>query len=295
MAFGYYNRPNATTNYFHMRHKRILIRVKQVGEGFITLLIVLNAFVAGLLTDASIKLEYGNNLNAFCDISAFVFIFEMFIRIIRGGKDFWVGKEKRWNIFDLIITGISSISIIYANNSLITFRIFREFRVLRIFSRFKNLRTILDAMINSFSKIAWTGVLFFVFYYVYAIIGVNFFCKEYPDYFGNIKIAIFTLFQIMTLDDWNKITKEVLEIYPLAWMYFISFILIVSYILLNFIVGIIISSLGVMMDPERQDVIVQIEQDIKDVRSRIKKIEVTNCSNHTDIGQANCGEVKTES
>lgn len=277
-----------------MRQKRFLIRAKQIGEGFITILIVLNAIVAGLLTDASIKLEYGNVLNAFCDISAFVFIFEMLVRISWGRKDFWVGKDKRWNIFDFIITAISSVSIIYANNSLITLRIFREFRVLRIFSRFKNLRTILDAMIDSFSKIAWTGVLFFVFYYVYAIIGVNFFCKEYPDYFGNIRIAIFTLFQIMTLDDWNQITKDVLEIYPLAWMYFISFILIVSYILLNFIVGIIISSLGLMIDRERHETISQIKQDIKEVKSRLKKIDGTNYSSRTDVKQANGGDVKTK-
>ena len=74
----------------------------------------------------------------------------------------------------------------------------------------------------------------------------------------------------MTLDDWNIITKNVMKTYPLAWMYFFSFVLIVSYILLNFIVGIIISSLGQMIDKERHETINQIKEDIEDIKKLIQ-------------------------
>ena len=234
-----------------MQTKRKIVYIKQIFNGFITILILVNAIIAGFLTDPSVKQQYGILLNHICDISALLFIVEMIIRILWHKKDFWKGREWRWNIFDLIITIISSISLFYTNNSLITLRIFREFRVLRIFSRFNNLKNILDALVDSFSKLAWTGVFFAVIYYLYAVIGVDFFGHYYPELFGNLEKAIFTLFQVMTLDDWNVITKKVLLLYPYSWIYFISFILIVSYILLNFLVGIIVSSLGQMIDRER--------------------------------------------
>lgn len=249
---------------------RQLVKPKRYCKYFITLLILLNAVIAGLLTIESFKNEYGYVLNLICDISVIVFLVEITIRIWLGKRNFWIGKNWRWNIFDLLITVVSSISLIVMSNSLITLRVFREFRVLRVFSRFKNLRVILDAMIDSFSKMAWTGVLFVVFYYLYAVLGVDFFRKDNPEYFENIGVATFTLFQIMTLDDWNIITKNVMKTYPLAWMYFFSFVLIVSYILLNFIVGIIISSLGQMIDKERHETINQIKEDIEDIKKLIQ-------------------------
>lgn len=255
---------------YNMHMLRQLVKPKRYCKYFITLLILLNAVIAGLLTIESFKNEYGYVLNLICDISVIVFLVEISIRIWLGKRNFWIGKNWRWNIFDLLITVVSSISLIVMSNSLITLRIFREFRVLRVFSRFKNLRVILDAMIDSFSKLAWTGVLFVVFYYLYAVLGVDFFRKDNPEYFENIGVATFTLFQIMTLDDWNIITKNVMKTYPLAWTYFLSFVLIVSYILLNFIVGIIISSLGQMIDKERHETINQIKEDIEDIKKLIQ-------------------------
>jgi len=253
-----------------MKIKRRLVSIKRLCDGFITLLILINAIVAGLLTNIEIRGEYGHILNLICDVSALIFIIEMIVRIIWDKANFWKGRDWRWNVFDLIITILSSISLFFANNTLITLRIFREFRVLRVFSRFRNLRTILDALVASFSKLLWTGVFFIVMYYLYAVIGVDFFGQDYPYMFGDLGKALFTLFQLMTLDDWNVITKSVLTHYPYAWIYFISFILIVSYILLNFIVGIIISSLGQMIDQERHETIAQIRRDIADIKEIIR-------------------------
>ena len=244
-----------------------LKKQRQYGEYFITLLILINAVIAGLLTNENLKNEYGYVFNLICDISVVIFLVEMVVRICVGKKDFWKGKDWRWNIFDLIITVMSSMSLIVTSNSMISLRILREFRVLRVFSRFQHLKNILDAMIDSFSKLMWTGVLFTVFYYLYAVMGVDFFKKGNPEYFENIGTATFTLFQVMTLDDWSVITKNVSRNYSLAWIYFVSFILIVSYVLLNFIVGIIISSLAQtqMKDKERGDSIKQSKQIKQDV------------------------------
>ncbi len=258
-----------TTN----KKKLFFLRIRQTCNGIITILILFNAIIAGLLTNASIKEVYGPILNTLCDISAVIFIIEMIIRLAWNKSYFWKGRHWRWNIFDLIITVLSSISLVYANNSLITLRIFREFRVLRVFSRFKNLRTILDALVDSFSKLAWTGVFFVVIYYLYAVIGVDFFGHDYPVFFGNLERAMFTLFQLMTLDDWNTITKEVMALHPYSWTFFISFILIVSYILLNFIVGIIISSLGQMIDRERHETIKQIKDDLGIIKNDLELLK----------------------
>lgn len=232
---------------FHMKKKRKFISSCQWGDRFITLLIILNMISAGLMVNTTIKLNYGHALLLFSDISSIIFIVEITLRIVLGSKTFWHGPEKRWNLFDLIVTLISSASLFFINSSIIALRVFR---VLRVFSKFKSLRMILDGLMDSVAKLAWTSIFFFVMYYIYAIIGIDFFGEVYPGWFGDIWVAMFTLFQIMTFEGWTIIAEEVMKTHPMAWIYFISFILIVSYILINLIVGVIVSSLREKVNDE---------------------------------------------
>ena len=296
-----------------MKKRRKIVASRQLADKFITILIILNMVVAGLLTDKAIKQDYGHTLMLFFDISSVIFIIEMIFRIAADGEEFFWEKKKekkkdkkewnwwnlfdligtifskkekkkerkkikrkwnRWNLFDLIVTIVSSASLFFTNNSIIALRVFRQFRVLRIFSEFKSLRSILDALMNSVSKLAFTSVFFFVMYYIYAIIGIEFYGEDYPQWFGNIGIAMFTLFQIMTLEGWAFITEEVMKTSPWAWIYFISFILIVSYILINLIVGIIVSSLreNVVDEIDEEDeAIEELRKEIDEIKDLLKK------------------------
>lgn len=264
-----------------MKKRRKIVASRQLADKFITILIILNMVVAGLLTDKAIKQDYGHTLLLFFDISSIIFIIEMIFRIVADGEEFFWEKKKerkkikrkwnRWNLFDLIVTIVSSASLFFTNNSIIALRVFRQIRALRIFSEFKNLRIILDGLMDSISKLAFTSIFFFVMYYIYAIIGIDFYGEEYPQWFGNIGIAMFTLFQIMTLEGWVFITEEVMKTSPWAWVYFISFILIVSYILINLIVGIIVSSLREKVDDEIE--ISEEEESIEQLHKKIDEIK----------------------
>ena len=289
-----------------MKKRRKIVASRQLADKFITILIILNMVVAGLLTDKAIKQDYGHTLMLFFDISSVIFIIEMIFRIAADGEEFFWEEEKkeekdkkernwwnlfdlivtifskkerkkikrkwnRWNLFDLIVTIVSSASLFFTNNSIIALRVFRQIRALRIFSEFKNLRIILDGLMDSISKLAFTSIFFFVMYYIYAIIGIDFYGEDYPQWFGNIGIAMFTLFQIMTLEGWAFITEEVMKTSPWAWVYFISFILIVSYILINLIVGIIVSSLREKVDDEIE--ISEEEESIEQLHKKIDEIK----------------------
>lgn len=251
-----------------MKRKKTIEVVQHWGNRFITMLLVLNMVVVGLLTEKTIKQDYGSALLLFCDVSAVIFLLEMLVRVLCTGKDFWIGKDKRWNWFDLIITVISSASLFFTSNAIVTLRMFRQFRILRIFSEFKNLRSILDGLMDSVSKLAWTSIFFFVMYYIYAVIGIDFYGEKYPQWFDNIGTAMFTLFQLMTLEGWVSIAETVMVTHPWAWIYFMSFILIVSYILINLIVGIIVSSLKDKVDDEKNEAMkAEIREIVKELKN----------------------------
>lgn len=240
-------------------------------EKSIAILIILNIIAAGLFTHKEIKQQYGHALLLFSDISSVIFILEMLYRIIVAKRDFWRGENKKWNLFDLVITIVSSASLFVANHTVIALRILRQLRVFRVISEFDSLRDILDGLMGAVSKLAWASVFFFVIYFIYAIIGVDYFGDVYPQWFENMGVAMFTLFQVMTFEGWTIITEEVMKTYPWAWAYFISFILIVSYILLNLIVGVIVSSLREKVDKqdEKED-IEQIKKELAEIKKLLK-------------------------
>lgn len=104
---------------------------------------------------------------------------------------------------------------------------------------------IAQALINSLSGMLGVGVLLLIFFYIYAVITTRLFANDFPEYFGNLGKSLYTLFQIMTLESWsNGIVRPILKLYPYSWIIFISFILIVSFIVLNMTIGIIVDSIN---------------------------------------------------
>lgn len=124
-------------------------------EKSIAILIILNIIAAGLFTHKEIKQQYGHALLLFSDISSVIFILEMLYRIIVAKRDFWRGENKKWNLFDLVITIVSSASLFVANHTVIALRILRQLRVFRVISEFDSLRDILDGLMGLF--LSWHG------------------------------------------------------------------------------------------------------------------------------------------
>ncbi len=223
-------------------------KLAKAGSLFITILIVLNAIAAGVMTYTEDNSLTEIWLNHFCDISIIIFIIEILIRIFCRKKplEFFTCEDKGWNIFDLIVTVISSLSFFTGLEGLVgarAIRILRELRLLRVASGIANMKRVLQALLFSLPQISWASLFFILLYYIYGITGVELY-GECDEHFATLHRTFLTLLQLMTMDDWMNITLNVMETNPMAWIYFSSFILLASYILVNLIVGIVVDSLN---------------------------------------------------
>lgn len=164
------------------------------------------------------------------------------LRLFAFGFAFFTDKNQRgWNLFDFIIVAVS----IFGASETSILRSLRIFRVLRLISIFPQMRLITEAMLHTLPSLASVVVLILVFFYMYAVICVNLFGGAFPQLFGNLGISFYTLFQVMTLDGWSSvIALPIMQVYPYAWAVFISFIIIISYVVLNLVVGIVVEAIA---------------------------------------------------
>ena len=227
--------------------RKAVVKVTRKFYTFCNLLIVLNALAFGLLTDISIADRIGPELESFCDLSILIFIVELMIRLSLEKGRFFTGRNRYWNWFDTIIVVLSSAAQLGTFSSFRVFRIFRVFRqlnILRVVRSADKLKLIVEAIFNAIPGMLWTTILFVIIMYTYALLGSTFFGNEFPDWFGNVWRSMYSLFQIMTLESWSMgIARPVMDIYTAAWVYFVTYVLIASYVILNIVVALVVSSL----------------------------------------------------
>lgn len=241
----------------------------------IMLVIVFNAAVIGVESSLDLSSASEHLLKNADTACLIIYIIEAVLKIYVYRKKYF---KDGWNIFDFVIiilalvpSDIIGIPIQLAR----VFRIFRMFRVFKLVSAFRHLRIIIEAIIQSVPGVVWTMLLLLIIYYVYAIMGIDLFGDRFPEYFGNIPSALFTLFQLTTMENWTEVARTVIDVYPLSWMYFIPFILAAAFIITNIVVGIIVNS----MDECRKNVKKQdegkdynLEHELKELQNQIAKV-----------------------
>lgn len=219
-----------------------------VFQGIILFVIVFNSVIMGIETIRDLSdsaLSVLATINMVCLI---IFIVEIIVKLLAYGLDYF---KDPWNWFDVIIVGVSMAS------GLAFMSAFRAMRVLRVLKSLKALRgtklighvrklqIIIDAIVKSIPSIGWTGVLLLLIYYIFALIGVNLFGEAFPDWFGTIGKAMYTLFQVMTLESWSMgISRPVMAEFSYAWAYFVPFVLLSSFVVMNVVVGIVVNAIS---------------------------------------------------
>ena len=207
-------------------------------RGVISAVIFVNAVVIGLLTEEDLHADVRAFLRA-VDVGCLAFF------VVEMGLKLWAYRTRffrsPWNCIDLAVI---LISLLPQFGMFTTVRIFRSLRVFRVISGTRHLRMIVVAIVNSLPGIGWTAFLLMLIYYVYAILGVNLYGQDFPDLFGSMQKAFFTLFRIMTLDNWwSEIAAPMTMAYPMSWTYLITFILVSAFIVMNVVVGIFVNSM----------------------------------------------------
>ena len=215
----------------------------------ITILILINAITLGMDTDEQIVSSYGNILFWIDRIILIIFSIELLLKFYAYRHRFFTSG---WNLFDLVI-----VMIAWAPTSgpLAVLRALRILRILRLISVVPQLRRVVSAIGHSIpGMVSVVGVLGLIFY-VASVLATKLF-GTHPDpnmqeWFGSIGASAYTLFQIMTLESWSMgVVRPTMQLFPWAWAFFIPFIIITSFAVLNFFIGIIVDSMQIVQKQE---------------------------------------------
>ena len=207
----------------------------------IVVLIVINAFTLGLETSPAVMARIGVWLLALDHFILGVFVVEISAKLYAYR---WRFFRDPWNVFDFLIV---TIALIPASGPLAVLRSLRILRVLRLISMVPRLRFVVESLLHAIPGIASIAALLVLLYYVFAVMATGLFGADHPAWFGTIGKSMYTLFQIMTLESWSMgIVRPVMETHPYAWLFFIPFILIATFTMLNLFIAIIVNTMQTM-------------------------------------------------
>ena len=207
-------------------------------ERFIMALIVLNAVTLGLETSASVMAKYGPVLVVIDRIIIGIFVAEILARLAVQRATFF---RDGWNIFDVIVVGIA---LAPATAAFSVLRALRVLRLLRLITAVPALQRVVGGLIGALPGMGSIVLLIGLVFYVSAVMAVNLYGKQFPELFGTLPTSLYTLFTIMTLEGWtNDVVNPIMERHPYAWLFFIPFIVITTFWVLNLFIGIIVNAM----------------------------------------------------
>lgn len=228
------------------------------GQYTITTVILLNALILGLETDAGIMADWGGILIFLDTLCLGVFVVELLLRFAVYRRHFWVSG---WNWFDLLVV---LIALVPGTGPFSVLRSLRVLRVLRLLTVLPGLKRVITAFLHALPGLGGVLSVLAVFFYVAAVLTTNLFGETHPQWFGSMGASLFTLFQVMTLESWSMgVVRPLMEEHPWAWLFFVPFIVLATFTILNLFIGIIVSTmqeLGRTEGPVRGDLLAGIER-----------------------------------
>jgi len=215
-------------------------------EKVVIALIMVNAVTLGLETSPSVMEAYGGLLVAVDRLLLTIFVAELAARMVVRGPRFFADP---WNVFDFLVVAIA---LLPATGSLSVLRALRILRVLRLITVVPSLRAVVSALVGALPGMGSIMLLLMLIFYVFAVMGTKLFGETHEETFGSIGASMLSLFQVMTLDAWSDgLMRPMLEKYPHAWLFFIPFVLVSAFIVLNLFIGVVVSALETERDAER--------------------------------------------
>jgi len=227
--------------------------------------IVFNAIILGMETSSTIMGSFGPLILALDTACLAIFVVEIALKLIALGPRFF---RSGWNLFDFVIVGIA---LIPAAQGLSVLRALRILRVLRIVSAVPSLRRVVEGLLTALPGMGSVFLLMSIIFYIGAVMATKLFAASFPEWFGTIGASLYTLFQIMTLESWSMgIVRPVLEIYPYAWAFFVPFIMVTTFAVVNLIVGLVVNS---MQEAHAEESNAATDKYRDEVLERLKVIE----------------------
>lgn len=216
--------------------------VESKGFGqFIIGLILVNGVVVGAETSSFLADRVGTALHITNQLILWIFVAEVLMKLWaawpRPGSFFADG----WNVFDFVIVAAS---LLPATGSFATVaRLLRLLRVLRLLSAVPELRLIVTTLVRSIPSMGHVITLMSILFYIYAVAGFHLFHEHDPVHWGSLGLALLTLFRIVTLEDWTDVMYTAMELHPIAWVYFVSFVILGTFVIINLFIAVVLNNL----------------------------------------------------
>lgn len=237
-------------------------------ERFIISIILINWITMWLETSKNIMQNYWDLIYFFDKIVIAIFTIEALLKILTYKFSYF---KNWWNLFDFSIVVISLIPASWPFQIL---RILRVFRLLRLITIVPSMRKIVSALLWVIPGILSVWWLLLIIYYVFAIMVTQLYWETFPQWFGDLWNSFYTLFQIMTLESWSMwIVRPVIEIHPYAWIVFVTFVLIATFVMINLVVAIVVDAMNKINSKEEKDIIESIETSKNATKEDLKKLE----------------------
>ena len=232
----------------------------------ITSLIVLNTIVLGMETYPDLMSLYGDLLRYIDQTILCLFIIELTLRFIAYRLDFF---KDPWSIFDFCVVGVA---LVPAQDAFTALRAVRVLRVLRLISIFPKLRKVIEGLVMAVPGICAIAGVMVILLCVFGLIASKLYGSSYPEWFGNLHRSVFSLFQIMTLEGWPDIVRTVMQEKPFAWIFFVTYILIATFSVLNLFIAVVVDAMQRSHSEDTDDNYEKIDIINKKLELIIKKL-----------------------
>lgn len=248
-----------------MRAKIDELLNRQVTRNIIMGVILFNAIILGLETSDAIMARAGGVISALDHLCLAIFVVELALKLFAQGTRFF---RNGWNLFDAAIVGIS---LSPAGAGLSVLRALRILRLLRVVSVVPSLRRVVEAFIMALPGMGSVFLLTGIIFYIGGVIATKLYGDTFPEWFGTLGGSLYSLFQVMTLESWSMgIVRPVMEQHPMSWLFFIPFILITAFAVMNLVVGLIVST---MQDAHSEEQTAATDTYRDEVLARLQRIE----------------------
>jgi len=244
-------------------------------QRFITAVIAVNAITLGLETSPTVMAATGDLLPILDRIFIAIFVVEIGCKLVAFGWRFFTNA---WNVFDFIVVGVA---LLPSTGALSVLRALRILRILRLISVVPSMRKVIEALARAIPGMGSILLLTSLIFYVFSVIATKLFGRSFPDWFGTVGESAYSLFQIMTLESWSMgIVRPVMEVYPQAWIFFVPFILVTTFAVVNLVVGIVVGAMQEEHDAEQAlqeqaaiEARDQIAADVKALRQEMRELK----------------------
>ncbi|WP_280768342.1 ion transporter [Salipaludibacillus daqingensis] len=267
-------------------HKKLPVWKQKLGQlvenrwftSSVIILILINAIVVGLETYPNLYSEYKSAFWTADRILLWIFTVEIALRLLAAPslKHFFTNS---WNWFDFIIVAAGHVFV--GAHFVTVLRILRVLRVFRAISVVPSLRRLVDALLMTIPALGNIMLLMSIIFYIFAVIGTMLFQQVSPEYFGNLQLSLLTLFQVVTLESWaSEVMRPIFEILPWSWLYFVSFVLVGTFVVFNLFIGVIVNNVEKAESAEEEvkdthNEVMELRKEVQELKHLIKN-EVIN-------------------